>query len=77
MDAISTALGGMTSAFARFDRAAIDLVQSTSGISDASPESAPESAVVEMMQARTQFRASAAVMRVADDTLGSLLDIRV
>jgi hypothetical protein len=73
MDAISTALVGMTGGYARFDRAASNLVESTSGVSDASPETA----MVDLMPARTQARANAAVMRAADDMLGSLMDIRV
>lgn len=73
MDAINTSLAGMTGAIRRFDRAATDVVQSASDVS-----SVPlESAVIETIQARTDFEANAAVMRTANAMLGSLLDIKV
>jgi hypothetical protein len=73
MDAINTSLAGMTNAIRRFDRAATDVAQASSGASQASLESA----IVETISARHQLEANAAVMRTADQMLGSLLDIRV
>lgn len=73
MDAINTSYAGMTGAIRRFDRAAGDIAQSASGAS-----SVPlEEAVIETIQARTDFEANAAVMRTANAMLGSLLDIKV
>ena len=66
-----SALNGMRDATRRFDRASNDLIQAVSGVSSASPEVA----IVEQIEAETQFKASAHTLRSADEMLGTLIDI--
>jgi hypothetical protein len=69
--AMAASLYGMRDATRRFDRASNDLIQAVSGVSSASPEVA----IVEQIEAETQFKASARTMRTADEMLGTLIDI--
>lgn len=67
MDALSSAYSGMMAASRQLDATA----QSVAG-GDVTPVSA-----VGMITAKTDFQANAAVMKTADQMLGSLLDIKV
>jgi hypothetical protein len=73
MDAISAAGAGMRDALGRSDRAAEKTVRAFT------PDSRedPVAAIVEQMQAKLQFRASAATFRAGDDMMGALLDLRI
>ena len=70
-DALSIAASGVRAASARFEAAATAVVRAQS--SDTPSDSAAP--IVDMIQARTGFAANLAVMRVADRTYKSLLDI--
>jgi flagellar basal body rod protein FlgG len=69
MNPISSAFSGMTAAFARFERAATSLA-------DLPNAASPEQDMVDLIEAKLQAKASAAVIRTADDMLGAILDIR-
>ena len=73
INAISAWLGGMNDAVSRFNRASQNLLEGTSGASDADPVAA----IVDQMQAKVQFKASAVTLRAADEMMSSLLDIIV
>lgn len=70
MSAISSisshAAAGLQRATSRLGAAATSIAETGPGIV----------AAVETMQAKTEFKANAAVLRAADDMLGRLLDIR-
>lgn len=63
----SQAAAGLHRATDRLSAAAASIAANGPGIA----------AAVETMQARTDFKANAAVLRTADQMLGALLDIRV
>lgn len=73
MGPISIAAAGMSTAVTRFNRASRNLVESLEGKGDV----APETAIAEQIEAKAQFKASAIVVRAADDMMGTLLDINV
>jgi hypothetical protein len=65
LSALSHAASGLDAGFARLDRAADRIAQ-------AGPE--PEAAV-DLLTARHEVAANAAVVRAADDMVGTLLDV--
>jgi len=73
IDAISSALSGLHNATARFNRASQTLIESTSGVSNADPATA----IVDSIQAKAEFQASAFTLKTADEMQRSLLDIVV
>jgi flagellar hook protein FlgE len=71
MEALNIARYGMMAAERRFGEAAMRIVQSAGDDSiDLSRE------MVEALQARTQFRASAKIFQFADDMWRALMDIQ-
>ena len=66
-----SAIAGISNATYRFERASQRLLESTSGVSNDDPAEA----IVDMVQAKTQFRANIATLRAADDMTATLLDI--
>ena len=68
MDAISIGTQGLLSAAQRFDASA---VRTVTGQGD------PVSETVAQISAKTEFQASAAVVRTGDQMLGALLDMKV
>lgn len=69
MDPLSIAAGGMAAASARFEASAERTASGDLGV-----ELGREA--VEQIEASTQFRVNANVARVADQMLGSLLEIQ-
>lgn len=69
--ALAIAASGIASAAARFGAAAGQLVRATT--SNAPSDSAQP--IVDMIEARTAFRANVAVFKAGDKMMGSLLDI--
>ncbi|GAW42250.1 hypothetical protein SH203_02666 [Brevundimonas sp. SH203] len=67
MQALSIAAAGMADARLRFDASARRTAQA--------PLDNPAEDVVDRIEARTAFKANAAVLRTADDMTGTLLDI--
>lgn len=72
MDAISTARYGMLAASRRFEDAASRTVAAASAGADGDLVGG----VVDMIQAKTAFAASAKVVRIADQMWDALLDIQ-
>ena len=70
MSAITTAISGVISAGARFDKAA------TSMIRDSSQGNDIVSDLVEQIDSRNAFQASINVVKTTDEMLGRLLDIK-
>lgn len=68
MQALSIAAAGMADARLRFETSARHTAQ-------AAPLDNLAEDVVEQIQAKTAFKANAAVLRTADDMTGTLLDI--
>ena len=73
MSSISAASLGLSNAMARFTRASNQLVQATSGASEADPAAA----IVDQIEAKTQFIASTRTISIADAMTRQLLDIKV
>jgi hypothetical protein len=73
MNAMAISLQGMNAAISKFDRASEKLVQSMAGGS----ADDPAAGVVAQIEARVQFKASAAALRAADEMTRALLDIKV
>ena len=71
MNPISAASMGLFTAGRRFDQSAQRLSAMGSD-----PTVEPEVEIVEMIQSKAQFKASAAAVRMADEMLGVLLDIK-
>lgn len=71
MSAISSATVGMTSALVRFERASTQMVARAATGSEDIVEP-----MVEIIQARAQFRASAAVVQTAGDMVQAIIDIK-
>ena len=71
MDILATAVTGLNSAVNRFNRASTQLLDATSGDDKAD---AP-GAIADMIEAKVQFGASVATVRMADDMMKALLDI--
>lgn len=70
---MSTITSISSQAAAGLHRASSRLSAAAQSIAEGGPDVA---AAVETMQARTDFKANAAVLRTADQMLGALLDIR-
>ena len=70
MSAITSALSGVMTASARFDRAA------SSTVRDASQGNDIVSDLVEQIDSRNAFQASISVAKTSDEMLGRLLDIK-
>ena len=70
MSLLTSAIAGVTTASARFDRSALRT------INDASQNKDIVSDVVEQIDSRTAFTASLNVMKAADEMLGRVLDIK-
>jgi hypothetical protein len=71
MNLAATGYSGMKDAIARAERASADLRGAfMGGDGDAA------TATVDLMQAKTQFRAAVAVTRVADDMMSALLGLQ-
>lgn len=68
--ALSAAFAGLQRGFGSFERAAADVVSSTS-----TGEGDPVRAVADLLGARVQTVASARVAKAADESLGKVLDI--
>ena len=73
MRASSIAASGMSQAADRFARASERLVRAVS----AGDETDALDARMDQMEAETEFKANAESRRVADETMGALLDILV
>ena len=73
MSTLPIAATGLTSAFAQFDKASQQLVQSTQSFAT----DAPTQAVVDLTDAKTRLQAAIAVQRTEDDMTKTLLDITV
>lgn len=73
MNAISTASAGMLSAASRYDQASANLSNAVQPNSTQDPAAA----IVDQIQAKTQFEASAKTLQVADQMFQSTLDILV
>lgn len=67
MNAVSIASAGMSTALVRFEGSAARTA--------ANPLDNLAEETVERIEAKTAFRANAAVLRTADDMVGALLDI--
>lgn len=63
----------MTNALVRFERASTQIVARASAQTDHEPVDA----LVEIIQAKAQFQASAAVLEAADEMVHAVIDIRV
>jgi hypothetical protein len=72
MDAVSAARSGMVGAAARFEGATLRLATAF-----VPPVNEPISAIVEELDARSAFRASAATLGATNKTFKALLDIKV
>lgn len=71
MSAISSATVGMTNALVRFERASTQVIaRSATGAEDVVEP------MVEIIQARAQFQASAAVIQTSGDMIQAVLDIK-
>jgi hypothetical protein len=68
VDAISQSLAGVNAGFARLDRAAGRIARD-GGEGDLAGN------VVDLLRARQDVRANVAVVRAADEMIGSLLDV--
>ena len=84
MTAISLSLQGLQAAAAKFETASARLLQATSGAARAGNVSAggandndPAQAIVDQIEAKLQFKASALTLRAADEMTRSLLDIKI
>jgi flagellar hook protein FlgE len=73
MNPISTASAGIVSGLSRFDSASQAVVDSVSGQSNTSTAGA----VVDQITAVQQVQASTATLKVADQMMKALLDIKV
>jgi Flagellar basal body rod FlgEFG protein C-terminal len=71
MDLVSPGYAGMADAIQRFETASADLAAPFS----AAPEDRV-GAMIQMIEAKTQFRASAAAVRVADQMMSALLEVQ-
>ncbi|MBL8537546.1 MAG: hypothetical protein JNM59_09110 [Hyphomonadaceae bacterium] len=67
MTAIPHAALALTSALGRFDRASLRTVEAATGVGE------PEAALVDLIEAKTQVKASVAVVRFADEMWKALL----
>ncbi|MET0181871.1 MAG: flagellar basal body rod C-terminal domain-containing protein [Caulobacterales bacterium] len=72
MSPLSIAAAGMSTAVTRFNRASKELVESFQSKEGASPETS----IADQIEAKAQFKANAAVARMADEMLGALIDIK-
>jgi hypothetical protein len=72
MNAIPSAALAITNAFTRFDRASEKLLAATSGASNDDPAQA----IVEQIEAKAQLRAGLATVRIADEMLKALLEMK-
>ena len=72
ISAISIAAGGMQRAADRFEASAARVARSGTGLGG---EIDLATEMVDVMMAETDFKASAKLIRVADEMAGSLLDI--
>lgn len=70
MSLLTQALSGVTTASARFDKAAVQTVQDASQGKDILAD------LVEQIDSRNAFHASINVVRTADAMLGRVLDIK-
>ena len=71
MDILATAVSGLNDAVNRFNRASTQLLDATSGDDNAD---AP-GAIADMVEAKVQFGAGLATVRMADEMLKALLDV--
>jgi hypothetical protein len=71
--AISHAAEALTSAYDRLEIASLRLLGAVNGVTEDADAGHP---LVDMILAKTQARASIAVIRFSDDMLAALLDIR-
>lgn len=65
MNVLSLAASGMAAATARFERGAQSIAQGEGDVAEA---------IVDTIQAKAQFRASAALVRVSDEMMADLLE---
>lgn len=77
ISSISSATAGLQAAFARFDRTAAAVVDSSDAIAadDAGDPSALGSAIVAMMSARFEVRAALEVARTSNDMLAESITL--
>lgn len=68
MDALSSAVHGMRAGFDRLDRTAGRIARDADGAALAAN-------MVDLLRARHEVRANAAVVRAADDLAGTILDV--
>ena len=66
--AIDQGLSGIAAGFERLDKAAVRVARDGA-------EGDLAGSMIDLMRARHQVRASAAVIRTADETIGTLLDV--
>ena len=71
MNPISTSVSAINIAFARFDSASANLIDSVSGASSADPAVA----LAEQSEAKVQVEANIGVVRIADEMFKALLEI--
>ncbi len=74
-DTISNATSGILAAVQRFDQSVSQIARIGTNLADASAD--PTQAVVSLLDAKNGVAINAAVMRSAEDTQKSLLDILV
>lgn len=72
MSAIPHAAEALTSASGRFEHASVRLLEAASGAAD---PAAMGAAIVDMAQAKMQFKAGLAVLRFSDEMYQALIDI--
>jgi flagellar hook protein FlgE len=72
MDPISTAASGLMAASSRFDAASANVVAAANG-----PTGDLATSLVDQIGAKTQFQASAGVLKTTHDMFKALLDITV
>jgi flagellar hook protein FlgE len=73
MTALASAALAMNNAVTRYERASDKLLAATSRQTDDDAGAA----IVDMIEAKTQFKAGALVARAADEMMGALFDIKI